>query len=65
MFLLVLTSDNGDVGIMGMLRCDDRSVHGFATKDHSMWTFGCNFCYGGEISLQEIGRASCRESVCT
>lgn len=37
---------------------NDRSVHGFATEDHSMWKFHSNFCYGCEIPY----RSSCHGS---
>lgn len=36
-----------------------RSVHGFATKDHSMWEFHCSFCYGREIPYRSSCYGSC------
>lgn len=47
------------VGVVVMALIDDRSVHGFATKDHSMWKFHSSFCHGREIPYRPSCHGSC------
>ncbi|RVX18097.1 Auxin efflux carrier component 1 [Vitis vinifera] len=46
-------------GVVVMALIDDRSVHGFATKDHSMWKFHSSFCHGREIPYRPSCHGSC------
>ena len=38
---------------------NDRSVHGLATEDHSMWKFHSSFCHGCEIPYRSSCHGSC------
>lgn len=38
---------------------NDRSLHGFATEDHSMWKFHSSFCHGCEIPYRSSCHGSC------
>lgn len=55
----LVVTDNGFVGVVVMALIDDRSVHGFATKDHSMWKFHCSFCHGRQIPYRPSCHGSC------